>query len=106
MIHHGGLVCPPQFAVGPVVGCGGRGTNVVAFGCPEIGEIISDRPLRPRVSESLARETRVHLGHNRMEALWVARGWIVHDSIFVEFGVSVCNSARVHEFHSLDAENQ
>lgn len=79
--------------------------GVVAFGCPEVGKVIIDRSLRPGVVESLARETSVHLGDDRVEAFWVARGRIVHYRVSVELRVSVRNPMCVHEFHSLNEEN-
>ena len=80
--------------------------GVVAFSCPEVGEVIVDRPLRPGVVESFARKTSVHLSDDRMEAFWVARGWVIHYRVPIELGVPVRNPARVHEFHALNEENR
>ena len=79
--------------------------DVVVLGCPEVAEVISDRLFRSGVAESLADETSVHPSGDRMEALWVARGRIVHYRAPIELRVSVRNSVCVHEFHSLNGEN-
>lgn len=79
--------------------------GVVALGRPEVGEIVSDRLFRPRVVESLACETLVHLGDDRVEAFWVARGRIVHHRVPVELRVPVRDSVCVHEFHPLNGKN-
>lgn len=79
--------------------------GVVAFGCPEVGEVISNGLFRPGVAISLVRETLVHLGDDRVEAFRVTIGWIIHYGVPVELRVSVCNSVRVHEFHPLNGEN-
>jgi len=79
--------------------------GVVTFGRLEVGEVISDRFYRPGVAESLACETPVHLSDDGVETLWVTRGRIVHYCVPVELRVSVRNSLRVHEFHSLNGEH-
>jgi len=78
--------------------------SVVAFGGPEVAEVIGDRLFRPRVVEGLAYETLVHPSDDRVEALWVARGWVVHHRAPIELRISMCNSACVHEFHSLEGK--
>ena len=82
-----------------------RWVGVVVFGCPEVTEVISDRPFRPGVVESLAYETLVHVGGDRVEAFWVARGRVVHYRAPVESRVSVRNSVCMHKFHPLNEEN-
>lgn len=79
--------------------------GVVVLRCPEVAKVISDRLFRPGVVEGLADETSVHPSDDRMEALWVARGRIVHYRAPIELRVSVRNSACMHEFHSLNGEN-
>jgi len=79
--------------------------GVVVFGGPEIAQVISDGLFRPGVVESLAYEASVHPSHDGVEALWIARGRIVHYRVPIESGVSVRNSVCVEEFHSLSEEN-
>lgn len=79
--------------------------DMVAFGSPEIGEVISNGLFHPGVAKSLARETPVHLGDDRVEAFRVTMGRIVYYRVSVELRVSVRNSVCVHEFHSLSGEN-
>ena len=87
------------------MGSGRRGVGVVAFGCPEIGEVIGYGFFRPGVVESLACETLVHLSHDRVEAFRIAKGWIIHYRVSIELRVSVRNSMCMHEFHSLNEES-
>jgi len=79
--------------------------GVIAFCGPEIGKVIRDRFFCPGVVESLARETLIHLSHDRVEAFWVASGRIVHYRVPIELRVSMRDPVRVHEFHALDEEN-
>ena len=79
--------------------------GVVLLGRPEVAEVIGDRLFRPGVVESIAYETPVHPSGDRMKALWVARGRIIHYRIPVELRVPVRNSVCVHELHSLNGDN-
>jgi hypothetical protein len=104
VIHHSRFVHPPPSVLGPIAGSCGLGTGAVTLGCPEVGEAIGYKFLRPSIMEGLARETPVHLGNDGVESFWVATGRIVHYRVPAELWVSVCDSVRVHKFHSLDAE--
>lgn len=88
-----------------MVGSARRGIDAVAFSRPEIGEVISGRSLRPGVVEGFTREGRVHLGHDGVEAFWVATGGIIHYRVSAELRIPVRNPVCVHEFHPLNPEN-
>ena len=79
--------------------------GMVAFGSPEVGEVVSDGFFRPGVTKSLACKTPVHLSYDGVEAFWVTESRIVYHHLPVELRVSVCNSMCMHEFHSLGEEN-